>query len=94
VVQNYLLPAIQAAIKIHPKDPAGAIRILGRTKKYEFALSESVNDLYPAYIRGLAYLQMGQGSLAKREFQKLLDHPGFIGHNVIGPYLIFKWPGR
>jgi tetratricopeptide (TPR) repeat protein len=84
VVQNYLLPTIQAAIQIHGKDPAEAIKILERTRKYEFAVTQSFSDLYPAYIRGLAYLQMGDGPLARIEFQKLLDHPGFIGHDVIG----------
>jgi serine/threonine protein kinase len=84
VVQNYLLPTIQAAIKIHAKDPAEAIKILERTKKYDFAYPESFRTLYPAYIRGLAYLQIGEGPHAKTEFQKLLDHPGFIGTNVIG----------
>jgi serine/threonine protein kinase/tetratricopeptide (TPR) repeat protein len=84
VVQNYLLPTIQAAIRIHAKDPAEAIKILERTRKYEFAVTPSFSDLYPAYIRGLAYLQMGDGPLARIEFQKLLDHPGFIGHDVIG----------
>jgi tetratricopeptide (TPR) repeat protein len=84
VVQNYLLPAIQAAIKIHSKDPGAAIKILERTKKYEFAVMDSFGDLYPAYIRGLAYLQIGEGLLAKMEFQRLLDHPGLVGTNVIG----------
>ena len=27
---------------------------------------------------------MGDGTLAKMEFQKLLEHPGFVGANVIG----------
>ena len=84
LVQSYLLPTIQAAIKIHSKEPAEAIRILERTRKYEFSVSDSSGDLYPAYIRGLAYLQIGDGPLARLEFQKLLDHPGFVGYDVIG----------
>jgi Tfp pilus assembly protein PilF len=35
-------------------------------------------------MRGLAYLQLGEPSLAKIEFQKLLDHPGLVEGNVIG----------
>ena len=42
------------------------------------------NSLYPAYIRGLAYLQMGEGRLASAEFQKLLDHRGIVGNEVTG----------
>ena len=84
LVQNYLLPVIQAAIQLHAGNPAEAIKFLERTKKYDLAYPDSFGDLYPAYIRGLAYLQLGEGSLARIEFQKLLDHPGFVGTNVIG----------
>src|SRR5260370_15197314 len=42
------------------------------------------DNLSPAYIRGLAYLQMKEGSLAAPEFQKLIDHPGIVGDFVTG----------
>jgi tetratricopeptide (TPR) repeat protein len=32
--------------------------------------------LYPAYLRGQAYLAMQKGEAAAGEFQKILDHPG------------------
>jgi hypothetical protein len=54
------------------------------TAKYDLAAPDSFNSLYPAYIRGLAYLQMGEGRLAAVEFQKLLDHAGIVGREVIG----------
>jgi tetratricopeptide (TPR) repeat protein len=84
VVQNYDLPTIRAAIKLHEKDPAGAIEILHATVKYDLAYPTGFNSLYPAYIRGLAYLQMGEGRLASAEFQKLLDHRGIVGKEVTG----------
>ncbi len=34
--------------------------------------------LYPVYLRGLAYLQAGEGKLAAAEFQKILDHRGIV----------------
>jgi len=83
--QNYMLPTIRAAMKLNTNDPAGAIEILRATVKYELAMPGGFNGLYPVYIRGLAYLQMGEGRLAAAEFQKLLDHPGIIGRYVIGP---------
>jgi serine/threonine protein kinase/tetratricopeptide (TPR) repeat protein len=83
-VQSYILPTIQAAIKIDAKDPAAAIEILERAKPYDFAYPDFFQNLYPAYMRGLAYLQMGKASLARIEFQKLLDHPGLVEENVIG----------
>jgi tetratricopeptide (TPR) repeat protein len=52
--------------------------------KYDLASPTGFNSLYPAYIRGLAYLQMGDGRKAVAEFRKLLDHPGIVGREVIG----------
>jgi serine/threonine protein kinase len=84
VVQNYCLPTIRAAMKLHENDPAGAVEVLRPAVKYELAKPSSFNSLYPAYIRGLAYLQMGEGRLAAAEFQKLFEHPGIVGRDVIG----------
>jgi Flp pilus assembly protein TadD len=84
MVQNYLLPTIRAAIRMDTKDAAEAIKILGQTRRYDFAYGESFRYLYPSYIRGLADLQVGEWSLAKIEFQRLLDHPGIVGLSVIG----------
>jgi serine/threonine protein kinase len=84
MVQNYSLPTIRAAIKLNMNDPAGAVEILRATAKYELAMPGGFDSLYPVYIRGLAYLRMGEGRLATTEFQKLLDHPGIIGRFVIG----------
>jgi len=84
VVQNHCLPTIRAAIKLHENDPAAAVEILRPTVKYDLADAESFNSLYPAYIRGLAYLQIGKGDLAAAEFQKLLDHPGVVARDITG----------
>jgi eukaryotic-like serine/threonine-protein kinase len=84
LVQNYNLPTIRAAMKLNANDPAGAIAALQPSLKYELSLNLSFNGLYPAYIRGLAYLQLGEGRLAAAEFQKLVDHKGLVGTDVIG----------
>jgi eukaryotic-like serine/threonine-protein kinase len=85
VVQYYSLPTIRAAMKLKENDPAGAVEDLRPTVKYDLAdPTLSFNSLYPAYIRGLAYLQMHEGRLASAEFQKLLDHRGLVGAHVIG----------
>ena len=47
IVQNYFLPTIQAAIQIHSKNPAEAIKILERTRKYEFARPEAFRRPLP-----------------------------------------------
>jgi tetratricopeptide (TPR) repeat protein len=85
LVQNYTLPAIYAAIKLRQNDPAGAITILQPALRYDLAYPQlGFNSLYPAYLRGLAYLRMGDGRLAAAEFQKLIDHPAIVGRNDIG----------
>jgi len=84
LVQNYSLPTIRAAMKSNANDPSGAIAALQPSLKYELSYNWSFNSLYPAYIRGLAYLQLGDGRLAAAEFQKLLDHRGLVGIDVIG----------
>jgi DNA-binding winged helix-turn-helix (wHTH) protein/tetratricopeptide (TPR) repeat protein len=84
LVQNYSLPTIRAAVKLNSNDPVGAIATLQPSLRYEFSYNFSFNSLYPAYIRGLAYLQLGDGRLAAAEFQKLLDHRGLVGRDVIG----------
>jgi serine/threonine protein kinase/tetratricopeptide (TPR) repeat protein len=85
LVQNYTLPAIYAAIKLRQNDPAEAITILQPALRYDLAYPQTgFNSLYPAYLRGLAYLRMGDGRLAAAEFQKLIDHPAVVGRNDIG----------
>jgi eukaryotic-like serine/threonine-protein kinase len=82
--QNYSLPTIRAAINLYKGDASGAVEILRPTVKYDLADPNGFSSLYPAYIRGLAYLQMVDGREAAAEFQKLLDHPGLVGNEVIG----------
>ena len=40
--------------------------------------------LFPAYVRGQAYLQAGRGRQAAAEFQKVLDHRGIVLADPIG----------
>jgi eukaryotic-like serine/threonine-protein kinase len=84
LVQNYTLPTIRAAIKLQSHNPSEAIQLLRPTVKYDLSSTDGFNSLYPAYLRGEAYLQLREGRLAADEFQKLLDHPGLVGRNVIG----------
>ena len=90
VVQNYCLPTIRAATKLNQHDPAAAVEILRGTVKYDLSVAPCFNALYPAYIRGLAYLELGQPRLAAAEFQKLLDHPGIVGRDVTSPLVCLQ----
>jgi len=41
--------------------------------------SGNTSCLFPAYVRGEAYLANEQGTAAAAEFQKILDHTGIVG---------------
>jgi len=87
VVQKFYLPTIYGAISLEEQDPAGAIEALRPAVPYDFALPEvwpNEPPVYPAYVRGLSYLQLHDGKRAAAEFQKLLDHPGLVGRTVTG----------
>jgi tetratricopeptide (TPR) repeat protein len=84
VIQKYHLPTIRAAIELSHHNPARAITILETTTPFELAGTQSFDNLYPAYLRGLAYLQLTEGGRAAAEFQKLLDHRGIVGTYVTG----------
>jgi eukaryotic-like serine/threonine-protein kinase len=84
-VQRYLVPTVRAAVKLQQHDPEAAIALLRETVRYDLAINDSFDRLYPAYIRGLAYLESGDGRSAAGEFQKLIDNPGLCWEYITGP---------
>jgi DNA-binding winged helix-turn-helix (wHTH) protein/Flp pilus assembly protein TadD len=84
LVQHYFIPTIRAAVKLRQHNAAAAIELLRGTAKYDLAFTGSVY-LYPTYIRGLAYLELGDGRSAAAQFQKMIDNPGFSVRHVTGP---------
>jgi tetratricopeptide (TPR) repeat protein len=74
------LPPIRAAIALGRNQSNQAIDILAASAPYD--LGDAF--LIPAYIRGMAYLQAGNGRQAAGEFQKLLDHPGILESDIKG----------
>jgi len=85
IVQKFLVSTVRAAVKLQQHDPAAAIALLRETVQYELAYTKSFDYLYPAYIRGLAYLELGDGRSAAGEFQKMIDNPGLCLWFVTGP---------
>src|SRR3984957_22481 len=80
-MQSLWLPAIQAQVALDRKNPALALNALQASSAIELGqvpFDISVSCLYPAYVRGEAYLAAGQGSAAAGEFQKILDHGGIV----------------
>jgi len=84
-VQRYLVPTVRAAAKLQQHDPDTAVDLLRGTVQYDLAVTHSFDYLYPAYIRGLAYLESGDGRSAAGEFQKLIDNPGLCWEFTTGP---------
>jgi tetratricopeptide (TPR) repeat protein len=75
-VQEYWLPTIDAAIALQAKDGHRAVRALEKTSAVE--LGTVGPYLCPAYVRGEAYLMVGDGQAAAREFHKFIDHYGTV----------------
>ena len=90
LIQNYELPAVRAAMQLSANNPAEAIESLRPALQYDLASPLEFNSLFPAYLRGLAYLRMNDGHKAAVEFQKLLDHPGLVGRDVVGALALLQ----
>jgi DNA-binding winged helix-turn-helix (wHTH) protein/tetratricopeptide (TPR) repeat protein len=78
VFARFRFPSIFAAIALSRGNPARALECLEEIRPYELGQPSpsGLAPLYPAYLRGLAYLSMRNGAAAAAEFNKLLDHPG------------------
>ena len=83
MIQNYWLPTIRAAIELQKKNARKALELLEVTAPYEWG-NQLSGHAYPIYLRGDAYLQLGQSQQAAGEFQKLLDRPGVVLNFVTG----------
>jgi tetratricopeptide (TPR) repeat protein len=91
-IQFVYLPTLRALLALNNREPLKAIELLQTAVPYElgtpseggseFLLGSS--NLYPAYVRGLAYLAAHQGRDAAAEFQKILDHRGIVVCDPIG----------
>ena len=80
-MQSLWLPAIRAQLALNRKNPTLALNTLQAGSHIELGMIAFVANLswlYPTYIRGEAYLAVGQGSAAAAEFQKILNHSGIV----------------
>jgi eukaryotic-like serine/threonine-protein kinase len=83
-VRSSYLPVLRALL-----DPAKAIEALRVATPNELGVPLSwfngtFGQLYPVYVRGVAYLASHQGAEAAAEFQKILDHRGIVATDPIG----------
>jgi len=85
VLKLYWLPTINAAIELSKGNSAQALMALEAAAPDELGLAGMfINYLYPAYVRGQAYLLAHNGIAAAAEFQKVLDHRGIVTNFVMG----------
>ncbi|MFZ0541920.1 MAG: hypothetical protein WAL96_10880, partial [Candidatus Sulfotelmatobacter sp.] len=80
----YWFPVIEASIDMAEHAPDRAVIALEPSLPYELGAPPPGVSMYPAYIRGLAYLAQKNGPAAAAEFQKFLDHPGVIQNFLLG----------
>ena len=66
--------------------PTVALAALEKAAPYDLAQPDGVvgHYLYPVYLRGLAYIALGNGHAAANQFQKILEHPGVTVNRPIG----------
>jgi tetratricopeptide (TPR) repeat protein len=85
IVQFEYLAMIRSAIALQAGKSTKAIDALAPALPYELGSPAQALtfSLYPAYLRGEAYVAAHQSSAAAAEFQKILDHPGVAQNEPI-----------
>ena len=94
-VQATYVPTLRALAALARNDAAKAVDLLEVNRRYEFAIpplafNHFYGNMYPLYIRGLAYLAMHREQEAAAEFSRLLAHPGLAAGDPIDHA---PWPG-
>ncbi len=92
-VQFSYLPTLRALRALNQNDPAKALDMTQAAAPNDFAIPGTAyyagaaffGSLYPVFVRGLAYSRMGRQREAAAEFQKILDHPGIMLNDPMGP---------
>jgi tetratricopeptide (TPR) repeat protein len=80
LVNSYWLPVVRSEVARRQNNSNAALDALRAASAYELGSPQplQLGTLYPAYERGLVYLDARDGKSAEAEFQKLLDHRGVV----------------
>jgi ATP/maltotriose-dependent transcriptional regulator MalT len=81
--QYFELPVLRAVIALGQDKPEKALQALEAARPYDLAAAGPAfvyhfGGLYPAYVRGMAYLAAKRPAEAAAEFQKVLDNRGIV----------------
>ncbi|MBZ5609461.1 MAG: protein kinase [Acidobacteriia bacterium] len=87
-VQATYVPTLRALVALDKSDPRKAIDLLEANRPYEFgipplAFIHFYGNMYPIYVRGLAYLALHKPEEAAVEFGRLLAHPGLAAGDPV-----------
>jgi serine/threonine protein kinase/tetratricopeptide (TPR) repeat protein len=82
-VQFMYLPTLRALFALNAHDATAAVQALEVASRYDLALGGigfigRFGGLYPAYVRGHAYLAAHQFADAAAEFQRIVDHRSIV----------------
>jgi tetratricopeptide (TPR) repeat protein len=82
LIRLYWVATTRAAVELNKDNPERAVALLQAAEAYEASGDTIIQDttLYPAYVRGEAYLALGDGRKAATEFRKFIDHPGMLAN--------------
>jgi tetratricopeptide (TPR) repeat protein len=91
-VQFTYAPTLRALLALDHRQPSKAVELLQTASPYELGIPTEggsefllgAGNLYPTYVRGLAYLAAHQGAEAVAEFQKILNHHGIVICDPVG----------
>jgi predicted negative regulator of RcsB-dependent stress response len=76
LVNAVWIPITRASSQMRANQAAQAVATLEVSTPYELGSPPKGADYWPSYIRGDAYLHLGDGAKAAVEYQKILDHHG------------------
>ncbi len=88
-VRSSYVPVLRSSLAMNQGQALKALELLQIAVPYELGTHRSsihgnFGALYPAYMRGQAYLAAHQGEEAAVEFQKILDHRGVVVTDTVG----------
>lgn len=82
------LPVLRALASLRHRDSAGAVELLQVSTPYELGIPGSwfgfFGNLYPVYVRGMAYLAAHKSQEAAEEFQKIVKDSALVWSDPVG----------
>jgi eukaryotic-like serine/threonine-protein kinase len=88
-LNSYWLPAIRGYLAIERGKPADGVNALESALPYELGFPPPQygpgGPIYPAFVRGQAYLLLHQGKEAANEFRKLTSHHTMLANSPLFP---------